>query len=256
MDLCSEVIVDLIRTNYVPVAAAPPTLTKLASEGTIDSLPEGQTSFHVVSGEGKQLLSDTSGIGGDNLVSLLKQGIRKFGNVTPREVKAAASLSPGWGVGASGGMARVGLFFRLVGHETEYRVWKIDLKHLRSMAPPRAEVGATYVIPETTCRQLLPVLGYIPPWVPNQTTKARLQAKIMSVTQDAIEVRLTGELAGQHNKDGPTAEGKFEALLTFSQDKEPRSLLLVNDGTCTVEWGPYQIQGLMEWRAASATPGK
>ncbi len=249
MSLSAQPVVDLLRKYYVPVGTQHATLAALAREGKLESLSYGPTAFHVLSPEGKKLLSDTSGLGTEQLIKFLEAGLRGTGQVAPRVLKPDADLFSRWGTGAAEKAANVGLFFRILNNYNEYRVWRTDLNQLRALAPEKAEVGTTYLLPGTTCKAFLPVMGYIPPWYQDQVTEARLQAKVIAVTKDTIEVHLTGEMSGRDTTEGQTTRGQLEGLLTFSRNKEPRSLLLVNVGTLTPSWGPYNVQGLMEWHA-------
>lgn len=245
--MSAQPVVDLLRKYYVSVGTQHATLAALAKQGKLEPLPYGPTAFHVLSPEGKKLLSDASGLETEALVKFLEAGIRKVGKITPRNMKTDVALYSHWGVGTSKGAAHVGLFFRFVNNFNEYRVLRIDLKQLRALAPRKAEVGTTYPISPTACEAFLPMMGYVPPWYQDQVTKAHVQARVIAVTKDTVEVHLTGQLTGKNISQGHVSQCKIEGLLTFSRNHEPRSLLLVNEGTFTPSWGPYNVQGLMQW---------
>ena len=250
MDLSRPDVIELIRRNYVPAAAAFPALAKLATDGKMETLPRGQTAFYIVSPEGKLIQSQVRGIGGEALVAFLKAGISKFGNVAPRPPQPSTALSPNWGIGELAGKARVGLFFRMIGANSEYRIWNIDLKHLSAMAPTKVEPGASYAIPQGIVRELLPVVGYIPPWIPDRVRKAQVTATVVSVNQSSVDVRLEGALAGNYTTGYP-ADGQIKGLLTFSRSGRPLTMMVVCQGTYNPGWTVYKTEGVMDWKAGA-----
>jgi len=133
----------------------------------------------------------------------------------------------------------------------------LSAAQLRSLAPPKLEVGQRYPLPEETARQLSIAMTHEGDayyrMYPASVTQAKLEAEVIAVTDDRVEVRIAGTLEGK-KKFGDNgemeAQATFSGLLVLDRKGELQSLLAVCAGRYrnTRSNGNNTIGGLLEWR--------
>lgn len=137
-----------------------------------------------------------------------------------------------------------------------------------SLAPPAAEEGRTWAVPEATARRFFPLLSVSDAVFRDgkELTEVRLTGRVERVRDGIAELAYEGRLAGTHH--GTANEGKLgnkvqsEANLLAgvgSHDvkaRQMRSLTLVFDGRWR-NWAPYddppsRFGAVVEWRREAA----
>jgi hypothetical protein len=197
------------------------------------------------------------------LLRFLDDARTKAGPLPERKV-AARPLKPDRGSGLRpDGSARLAVTVRAlrdgrpVNARPVFESAYLSAKQLTSLAPPQAKVGARYVIPKDTARQLTTALTDDGDDVftirPHEATAARIQAEVTAVSADRVEVRLSGELAGKRENRERLVEAKatVDGRLVFNRKGDLQSLLIVTDGRYRSPWAKsaHSVGGLLEWGA-------
>ncbi len=202
------------------------------------------------------------------VVADLQPGLKAFGPIKPRTIRPADPL-PGRGVGhTKNGGACLAIFLRYSAKGIPRRELPnptidslvLDAGQFKRLAPPNAEPGATWELPEAVGRRFCRVLGpgdenTMPR--PHEVTLVRLVGKVMSVKDGVAELRYEGELAGSHetqsNRGKCHGKAKLTGVGTYDvKAGRLRSLVWVFDGTFVAP-PPYDrparaYSGVVEWR--------
>jgi hypothetical protein len=198
-----------------------------------------------------------------DLLRFLREALGKAGKVSGRSVKVPP-LNPERGAGLRpDGSIRLAVAVRSlnngqpVNHRPVLESAYLTAAQLKSLAPPRAEVGVRYAIPEETARQFTTALTDDGDQVftirSQDATTAHFQAQVTGVSSSRIEVRLTGTLAGKRSTSERVVEGRarVQGLLTFNRKGALQSVLIVTDGQYRSPWAKqsHTVGGLVEWQA-------
>src|SRR5262249_38376190 len=128
-----------------------------------------------------------------------------------------------------------------------------------SMLPPSRADGAAYDIAQSTVGEFAravtatsDISNLIPP---KQLTTANLTGVVRAAEAGRVQVRLTGQLAGQRKYvNGPEmlpGRTRFDGMLWLDDAGRPERLLLVGEGTFKMPWdkSPRPTAAVAEWRA-------
>jgi hypothetical protein len=175
--------------------------------------PAQYQGLYLVSPDGKVLASHqnfkSDRTWARELLADLAPGMKKFGPVAPRELRRADPL-PRRGRGANeDGSATLAIYLRYTYKRIPLRELpnptidslRLTAKEMVDLAPPRAEVGAAWELPEELARKFSRVLGpgdedTMPR--PHEVTSAKLAGKVVAVEGGVARVEWAGALAGSH----------------------------------------------------------
>jgi hypothetical protein len=263
---------DLICKNFVPLHLS--VINDADRKLLWEMKPEYGCSigYFVVSPQGKVVSFTTEAEGPKELMEFLRKALAQCGELSPprdiTKMKRTAPVDKGLGVNKEG-VARLAVFVRSGELQKTYPALAMfDSIYLRpeplaSLAPPRAELGATYLIPEATARQFVRILQHTSDGSvymhPEHLQVAKLQGEVMKISKHAIQVHVKGELAGERKVGASipsNAKGKIEGLLTFNDKKELQGLLFLNEGRHTTAYEDFPVTGLIEWRFAQGGQGE
>jgi hypothetical protein len=201
----------------------------------------------------------------------LEEGLKAFGKVKPRRVNTAPVLpSDGVGVRSDGS---VSLFcctrYMTAGPKPDgigepiIESVTLTAKEWAALAPPKAEPGAEWQIPDAVARKFHSVLGpscsdSLP--TADEVTAVRFTGKVESVENGIAYLTYRGRIAGTHKSSSHGTEYQSEATMrggVGACDVRDRTLLSVtmvfdcgrHDSKYYVPSGPPQKFGaVVEWR--------
>ncbi len=204
----------------------------------------------------------------------LEPGLKAFGHVEPRHVRRVDPL-PGRGIGlrADGGVC-LGIYLRL-------SIRGIPLRELpnptidslvltadqwKTLAPPKAEGGERWTVPDAVARQFSRVLG---PWDENsmprpaEVRSVHFTGRVLRVADGVAYLEYEGSIAGAHNTQSNKGlcygDAKLTGVGTYDiPSGQMRSLVWVFDGVYQAP-PPYdkpkqRYSGVVEWRREQARP--
>jgi len=241
----------------------------------------------VVSPEGKALASH-QGKGERSrwamqVLADLKAGLEAFGPVQPRPPARPAAYQeslPYRGVGVQpDGRVSLALYDKYVIvpdlerdpppgalGETVFDSIPLNPTEWAALAPPKAETGSTWTVPEPVARKFYPLLSVSTVLFrdPAEVTTVRLAGRVEAVRDGIASLTYEGEIAGTH--PGTADEGKAGNKISSqarllggvgSYDVKTRRLLsltLVWDGRAR-NWAPYddpptRFGAVVEWTAS------
>jgi hypothetical protein len=199
----------------------------------------------------------------DEVAATLRDAVARFGPVTPRDVKPSWQ-PPDKGVGTRpDGSIRLALTARHAdrGAHSEPVFDSIILtkQQWQSLLPRDRTDGATYEIAESTVRELSRAVSASSDLSnlirPNDLTTAKLTGTVRAMPGGRLEVRLSGELAGERKYvNGPEmlpGRTRLDGVLLVDSAGRPDRLLLVGAGTFKMPWdrSPRPTAAVAEWRA-------
>lgn len=176
----------------------------------------------------------------------VETGLGKFGPVTPRSATpkpVVPQRGQGW---LEDGTMRLALHTRQMingKHDGKPTLASVDLPPTawRDFVPAVAKVGHRWDIPASTVQRLAPALSPLTDanTVPREgdVHTAKMRATVEQVRAGKVYVRLQGELASEHDRDGGDkhpirARGRADGLVVVDQVRgEPESLLLIIAGS-------------------------
>lgn len=303
--MSNEEVIRVVSASFVPVAVNLYKVRKLEDAGgkLFRSIQKQKDQFQgiwIVSPDGNVL----SGYG-DNRHLVFKDGdvavaesqaafleavrqtiataLESFGEVKPRRVQTANSL-PHRGVGVQAdGSVTLALHARYIAYhplrsDADDHV-NIDSLHLTAqqwsaLAPPNAEEGAEWRLPESVARQfsraLCPVSDSDGWPQPGEVARARFTAKVDRIDQGVATLTYRGEISGVHVAAGQNAAGlkpgqpkptfEGEARLTGlalydTTRRELKALAFVFEGTYrrTTSADARPMAAVVEWRQRAPT---
>ena len=199
-------------------------------------------------------------------LAAVEEGLKAFGPVGPRQPKRGESI-PDRGVGLrpAGGarLAVCGGYVRGGRRDGDPVIDSVILsgKEWAAFAPPKAEVGVEWEIPEAVARRFAPALSPITDSIytprPSDVKATVLKAWVDRVEGSQVRIRFAGEWASAHNRDNnpqlpiqtrATAEG---VGLYDRDSRKMQALLFVFRGTY-VNVPPWKKKdataAVVEWR--------
>jgi hypothetical protein len=238
--------------------------------------PRQYQGLYVVSPEGKVLSSHQEWKNYKNwrgeVLAMLQEGVRAFGDVTPRQVRRADSLPlRGCGVDKDGG-ATLAIYLRENGRGLrEDGLGNLILdsvtltdKELATLAPAEAEVDSAWVVPEAVARKFSGVCGpgdetSMPR--PKEVTAARVSGRVKRVADGVAYLTFSGRIAAAHKQDsGKFVRGDTSLTGVGAYDvrgKRLLSLTWVFDGLYCgppPHDQPARYGAVVEWRRQRAEP--
>ena len=244
---------------------------------------------HVASPEGKALASSMPGRSQDGkevitdeskretwvneVQAALQRGLKRFGDVKPRQVEAGDSLPcDAIGVQPDGGVS-LGSYMRIMqkGLDPSYFGGPtidnatLTAKEWQSLAPAKAAAGSDWTVPEAVARKLNPVLGCscndsLPR--PEEVTAVRFTGKVESVANGIAYLTYEGHIAGSHTSSAKLmyrSEAKLLAGAGAYDVKAGKMLSLTmvfeckrHDGKYSLPSDPQNFGAVLEWRRERA----
>jgi hypothetical protein len=226
------------------------------------------------------------------VLDTLASGLKAFGPVTPRQVKAVNQL-PYRGVGVQpGGGVALALYVRdvrgggralapVATHSQSLWMWDGDLgpdgppvidtlvltaEEWAGFAPPRIAIGAEWALPEAVARKftrsLSPNSDQSTMPRPDEATAAELKFRVESLEGSKVWIRLKGQWAMKHVYDGKPAYGwaTAEGLALYDRDDKSLHRLLLTFSGAYRSVPPWDKEdrptgAVVEWRNPGVSVG-
>jgi hypothetical protein len=279
--LSQDDVIRCLSTNTVPVALNLYVIRQQKDaagdffRGVQKQRPAQYQGLYLVAPDGKVLASHqnfkSDKTWPKEVLADLEPGLKAFGPVKPRDTRRSDPLPRrGSGVQADGGVT-LAIYLR-------YSIKNIPLRELPNptidslsltrqqvgeLAPPKAEAGTTWEIPEVVARQFSRVLGpgdedSMPR--PKEVTAMKLTGKVRAVEDGVAHLVYGGTMSGSHlNQAKKRTHGEVKLTGVGRYDvKAGRllSLVWVFDGAYkgpTPYGQPQPYSGVVEWSRIEAS---
>jgi hypothetical protein len=203
---------------------------------------------------------------------VIEDGLKAFGPVEPRRVKPVPSHPHrGKGVMRDGSVC-LAQYLRTSDEDLRTAQIKtpvvssvtLSADEFSAFAPPTAEVGAKWVLPDDVAKRLSRVsspLCYQHAPRPDWVTAVRLSAEVHALQPGAAWVRYEGRIVSAHRVGSKTVSDQEVNLTGYSvydlKAKRTRSLLLVGSGSLRWPEAPGKVlkfDALVEWNLDGPEP--
>jgi len=226
----NDEIIRLVNRNFVPVALLDTEIWNakdaageffrsvnrqmFINQGVQVASPDGKalaSSMRGRSQDGREIDTDESKreVWINEVRAALERGLKKFGEVKPRDVRTGDAMpSDARGVHSDGGVS-LGSYTRTMHHGLNpdgFGPPAIDhvpltAKELLALSPPRAAAGTEWSVPAAVARKFSAVLSSscndsLPR--PNEVSDVRFTGKVESVEDGIAYLRYEGSIAGDH----------------------------------------------------------